>query len=162
MCFYTPKYHLPANLAGSTTCILCLHAPLLLKSVSIELSKCKQILEELVKLSSSIYLVIDGLDELPNSERSTFLPILSRFIKDKAYTPVLKVFVASQKLNDIEKVLRRSRNLKTITVGSGNRKDIGQYIRFISQDIVDYVLEEDDPSLEDKIANCLETRADGM
>ena len=94
---------------------------------SINPSKCKRILNSLINASSPssssrIYVVIDGLDELPTAERETLLPILARYLVEAPFNDVIRLFVASQDLPDIRKVLLKK--AKRITVGDRVRASL--------------------------------------
>lgn len=64
------------------------------------------------------FILIDGLDELPEAERAEFLPIVKQMMNNTA----LKIFIASQDLLDIRKVL--SKHCTRISVGDKNKRDI--------------------------------------
>lgn len=89
---------------------------------SINSLKCKTILSSLISASSPstsshIYVIIDGLDELPSAERATLLPILSRYLVESPFNGTVRLFVASQDLPDIRKFLLK----KTKRIAVGNK-----------------------------------------
>lgn len=109
--------------------------------------------------ASHIYIVIDGLDELPDAERREFLPILKKWMIEKL--AVLRFFIASQDLPDIRKVLRWKSS--RITVGDKNKKDIRKYVESATQELIEErCLDEVAPNIGKRIIDSLAPRAGGI
>ncbi|KAF8244003.1 hypothetical protein K440DRAFT_589065 [Wilcoxina mikolae CBS 423.85] len=130
---------------------------------SITMSVCKKMLAHLFDscspIACHIYIVIDGLDELPEAERAEFLPILKKWMIEKPV--VLRFFIGSQDLPDIRKVL--SRKTTRIVVGDKNKKDILKYIESETQDLVGELdPDEVPPDIDRCIIDSLASRAGGM
>jgi hypothetical protein len=64
-------------------------------------------IEAAVPENHRLYMVVDGLDELPGSERGLFLRILQSLLLEKPVCDAVKIFIASQALPDIMKVMRK-------------------------------------------------------
>lgn len=62
-------------------------------------------IEAATKTGERLYIVIDGLDELPVAERKLFAPILKKFLSEKPLSEAIAMFVASQDLDDIRKTM---------------------------------------------------------
>ncbi|KAF8545104.1 hypothetical protein BDD12DRAFT_977275 [Trichophaea hybrida] len=131
---------------------------------SITMPVCKKMLAHLFDscspIACHIYIVIDGLDELPEAERAEFLPILKKWMIEKPV--VLRFFIASQDLPDIRKVLS-ARKTTRIVVGDKNKKDILKYIESETQDLVGELdPDEVPPDINKCIIDSLASRAGGM
>jgi len=129
---------------------------------SITVLVCKKmltcLLDSCAPNASHIYIVIDGLDELPDAERGEFLPILMKWMIEKP--AVLRFFIASQDLLDIRNVLRKSTR---ITVGDKNKKDIHKYVESATQELVEKRdLDEVAPNIGKRIIDSLVPRAGGI
>jgi hypothetical protein len=131
----------------------------------INLLICKKILNFLLDSCApsgmnKIFMVIDGLDELPEAERVAFLPILKQFLAKGPYKTVLRLFIASQNLLDIRKVLSRTSTL--ISVGDNNKNDIRKYVEAATAELVeDLGLDEEAPGMSARIVQSLTERAGG-
>lgn len=75
-----------------------------------------------------VYMVLDGLDEIPyGPDRTTLLRLLDQMAKS-AY-PLLHILVSSRPERDIEKEILGSRHWRTFPYSSGGaRSDIGIYV----------------------------------
>lgn len=130
---------------------------------SITVLVCKKmltcLLDSCAPNASHIYIVIDGLDELPDAERGEFLPILKKWMIEKL--AVLRFFIASQDLPDIRKVLRWKSS--GITVGDKNKKDIRKYVESATQELIEErCLDEVAPNIGRRIIDSLAPRAGGI
>jgi hypothetical protein len=130
---------------------------------SITVLVCKKmltcLLDSCTPNASHIYIVIDGLDELPDAERGEFLPILKKWMIEKL--AVLRFFIASQDLPDIRKVLRWKSS--RITVGDKNKKDIRKYVESATQELIEErCLDEVAPNIGRRIIDSLAPRAGGI
>lgn len=128
---------------------------------SITVLKCKKMLNHLLGSGSPngagrTFILIDGLDELPEAERAEFLPIVKQMMNNTA----LKIFIASQDLLDIRKVL--SKHCTRISVGDKNKRDIRKYIERATEELVDELdLDEVAPDMAGRIVESLTARAGG-
>lgn len=133
---------------------------------SITVVTCKKMLSYLLEScvpsgTSKAFLVIDGLDELPEAERGEFLPIMKQMLTKEPYDTVLRVFIASQDLPDISKAI--SRKSSRLSVGNNNQQDIRKYIESATKDLVEELgLDEEDPRMGKKIIDSLTERAGGQ
>jgi hypothetical protein len=110
---------------------------------------------------SKTFIVIDGLDELPEAERVIFLPILKQLIAKAPYKTVLRLFIASQDLPDIRKVLSSTSTL--ISVGDKNKNDIREYVDATTTELVEGLeLDEEAPDMSARIVQSLTERAGGL
>ncbi|KAF8241747.1 hypothetical protein K440DRAFT_608219 [Wilcoxina mikolae CBS 423.85] len=133
---------------------------------SITVVMCKKMLSHLLGScapsgTSKTFMIIDGLDELPEAERDEFLPIMKHLLTKEPFDTVLRVFIASQDLPDISKAI--SRKSTRISVGDKNQKDIRTYIELATDDLVERLeLDEEDPEMGKQIIESLTERAGGM
>lgn len=82
-----------------------------------------ELFENLIKCSGPTFIVIDGLDEVEEFERRTFLGYLTEI---PGRCENLKLFISSRPEDDIEKLLRKS--CKTIRLDKKNSGSIQLYV----------------------------------
>lgn len=115
------------------------------------------LLEASVLTSGHVYIVVDGLDELPCPERESFLSIL-KTLRTGSYRLITKIFVASRNLSDIRKGVERPKPT-VIQIEGKNTDDIRKYIDSESQRVVEEL--ELEPQMRQLIFDSLSSRADG-
>lgn len=120
------------------------------------------LLEASVPVSEYVYIIIDGLDELQDSERKIILPILKELRSTAKNRPqlgsVCRTFVASRDLLDIRTEFHKPKAIEISILGK-NTDDILQYIDFESQRVVEEL--GLDPEMGRLIFDSLCKRADG-
>lgn len=115
------------------------------------------LLEALVLTHGHVYIVVDGLDELLDSERESFLSIL-KILRTGSFKSITKIFVASRNISDIRKGFEKPKPT-VIQIEGKNTDDIRKYIDFESQRVVEELELEND--MRQLIFDSLSTRADG-
>ncbi|KAH7311613.1 hypothetical protein B0I35DRAFT_514361 [Stachybotrys elegans] len=124
------------------------------------LEECRALLQEQAKLFRSLYMILDGVDECDQTDRSEIWAALNSIIE---LYPCLKIFVAGRE--SLSQELRRYfPNLQRISMGNakaGNDVDI-----IIKSELFRRVqsgqLSLGDPSLLDHVQGILSKHADGM
>lgn len=88
----------------------------------------KQLFEVFYDSNFKLRLIIDGLDECPETDRRALLRLLTTMIEDTASTTSgkLRVLVVSQQYNDIRKMLSSAVNLTVELEHNGD--DIRNYV----------------------------------
>lgn len=119
-----------------------------------------QLLEASAITSGHVYIIVDGLDELPDAERQSFLSIL-KILRTGLFRSITEIFVASRNLSDIRKGVERPKPT-VIQIEGKNTDDIRRYIASESQRVVEELeLEDEEPNMRQLIFDSLCTRADG-
>lgn len=120
-----------------------------------------ELIEASVSPSEFVYVIIDGLDELPQTERERLMRIL-KGLKQKPLSLASRIFVASRDLADIRTVFERQRPLE-ISIKDNNKHDIYRYIAHESLRVVEEFGFEGAQrlSVQKEIQNSLSRRADG-
>lgn len=125
------------------------------------------LIEASVPPSGFVYIIIDGLDELPKTERDSLLRILG-VLRRKPLSLASRIFVASRDLAEIRTMLEKPEKHRppalVISIKENNKCDINRYISHESQKLVDDFGFEGEQliAVQKEIENSLSTRADGM
>lgn len=121
-----------------------------------------EMIRVLAKSFDSVYLVIDGVDEFPRSNRRELLDAIQRLASDDF--PSLHIFVASRPEGDLreafEEISETSAYYSNVTARASHfKEDINKYLdaRMQSRSCNKWQAEE-----KSKIASSLATKADGM
>jgi len=126
--------------------------------------RCKKLLSKLLGEcapcgSYSIYVVLDGLDELPEAERKQLFPVLKPILAEEPCISTVRVYIASQDLVDIRKALKESVH---VPIKDSNQDDIRKYIEAEAKHVIEELgLEEEALEMYNTIVQSLSTRADG-
>ncbi|KAH6700698.1 hypothetical protein BKA61DRAFT_529805, partial [Leptodontidium sp. MPI-SDFR-AT-0119] len=124
--------------------------------------KLLEMIRVLAKSFDSVYLVIDGVDEFPRSNRRELLDAIQRLASDEF--PSLHMFVASRPEGDLreafEEISETSAYYSNVTARASHfKEDINKYLdaRMQSRSCNKWQAEE-----KSKITSSLATQADGM
>jgi len=126
--------------------------------------RCKKLLNDLLGECTPcgfhpIYIVLDGLDELPDAERKQLFPVLKPILTEEPFMSTAKVYIASQDLVDIRKALKKS---TSVPIKDNNKHDIRKYIEAKARRVVEELgLEEEAPDMYNSIVQSLSICADG-
>lgn len=116
------------------------------------------LLETSVTASEHAYIIVDGLDELPDNERREFLLVLKALRSKAPFNSITRIFVASRNLSDIRTGLSTLK-ATDISIEGNNTDDIHRYIECETQRVGEqFGLETE---MREFIADSLRTRADG-
>lgn len=107
------------------------------------------------------FLVLDGIDELPEEERKRLLSILKELISKEPFRNTVRVYVASQELLDISTAFSRS-SLRTV-VANKNERDIHKFLQTETDQLAKELdLDKDAPELREKIVSTIATGSEGI